>query len=58
MSHSYTVSERYCGRWVERRGIIGAILTPCCNRPWDEKPPKGMTQQQITDEEVLRGWWG
>ena len=36
-SHTYVVTERYCatcGKWVETRGIIGAILCIECNTDW------------------------
>ena len=37
VSHTYVVTERYCatcGKWVETRGIIGAILCIECNTDW------------------------
>ena len=37
LSHTYTVSERWCevcNEWVTAKGIMGALLCPECNTPW------------------------
>lgn len=36
-SHTYTQHERFCapcGRWVLCKGILGAIVRPCCGGSW------------------------
>ncbi len=40
MSQELSVAEKYCAycsKWVstERAGLLGFVLTPCCNRSWE-----------------------
>ena len=38
-SHSYSVSDRWCEvckAWVEAKGIMGALLCPECDAPWNK----------------------
>jgi hypothetical protein len=37
VSHEYSISKRYCDaciKWVETKGVIGAICCPICGKSW------------------------